>query len=79
MIVVFSKDSKVSTFFKLMREIYDDGSGKGVAKVRSTFEREMKLAHDGFDLIWSEYTLWESDKEVLSNRKQLYEEAKEKW
>ena len=77
LITIFSYEGGVGSFFRKMREFLEL---KGdIKKVRGLFEREMKLAHDNFDLVWDQYTFWETDKDQLEKNKYLYEYAKKKW
>lgn len=56
-VALFDHCEKVAPFFRMIREIYQ--AGNNVRKTRLTFERELRLAHDDFDLVWDEYSLWE--------------------
>lgn len=48
-------------------------------KIRSSFERELRLAHDNFDLVWDEYKLWEPEPSLLEKNGELYLKAKARW
>ncbi len=48
-------------------------------KIRSSFERELRLAHDNFDLVWDEYKLWEPEPSLLEKNGELYLKSKARW
>ena len=66
MITVLSMDSKVGKFFQKLRDIYSQT--EAIAKIRDSYMREMRLAHDNFDLVWDEYKAWESDESILKSK-----------
>ncbi len=74
---MFSFDASVGHFFKYMRDVHNRKGATG--KIRSTFDRELRLAHDYFDLVWDEYKLWETDAKILEKNKGLYDQTKKQW